>query len=143
MLFRFRRNGFCADKHRKFNEKREKETIGSKANNDAVLDMAKKSIVLLKNDNNLLPLKKSVQKILLLGSLASSRNSPLGSWRIAADNNTAVSVLEGMQAYKNNTLNFVEGPKCCCTSALRRLQSEREIADDLPEKRRTNPDLLQ
>jgi len=103
--------GLFDDPYRFLDEKREKEIVGSKANNDAVLGMAKKSIVLLKNEKNLLPLKKSGQKILLLGSLASSKNSPLGSWRIAADNNTAVSVLEGMKSYKNNTLNFVEGPK--------------------------------
>jgi beta-glucosidase len=103
--------GLFNDPYRFLDEKREKETIGSTANHEAVLDMAKKSIVLLKNEKNLLPLKKSGQKILLLGSLAESKNSPLGSWRIAADNNTAVSVLEGMKAYKGNQLNFVEGPK--------------------------------
>jgi beta-glucosidase len=90
-------------------EKREKETIGSKANNDAVLDMAKKSIVLLKNEGNLLPLKKNGQKIALIGALAADKNSPLGSWRIASDDNTAVSVLEGMQQYKGNTLVYEKG----------------------------------
>ncbi|WP_336717874.1 beta-glucosidase BglX [Chryseobacterium mucoviscidosis] len=103
--------GLFDNPYRFLDEKREKETVGSTANHEAVLDMAKKSIVLLKNEKNLLPLKKSGQKILLLGSLAESKNSPLGSWRIAADNNTAVSVLEGMKAYKGNQLNFVEGPK--------------------------------
>lgn len=103
--------GLFDNPYRFLDEKREKETIGSVANHEAVLDMAKKSIVLLKNEKNLLPLKKSGQKILLLGSLAESKNSPLGSWRIAAENNTAVSVLEGMKAYKGNQLNFVEGPK--------------------------------
>lgn len=103
--------GLFDDPYRFLDEKREKETIGSKANNEAVLDMAKKSIVLLKNEKNLLPLKKSGQKVLLLGSLAESKNSPLGSWRIAADNNTAISVLEGMKAYSGNKLSFVEGPK--------------------------------
>ena len=90
-------------------EEREKTVIGSKANNDAVLDMAKKSIVLLKNENNLLPLKKSGQKIALIGALANDKNSPLGSWRIASDNNTAVSVLEGMQQYKDNQLSYEKG----------------------------------
>jgi beta-glucosidase len=90
-------------------EAREKATIGNKANNDGVLDMAKKSIVLLKNDKNLLPLKKSGQKIALIGALANDKNSPLGSWRIAADDNTAVSVLEGMQQYKDNQLFFEKG----------------------------------
>lgn len=90
-------------------EKREKETVGSKANNDAVLDMAKKSIVLLKNEKNLLPLKKSGQKIALIGALAKDKTSPLGSWRIAAEDNSAVSVLEGMQQYKGNQLTYEKG----------------------------------
>jgi beta-glucosidase len=90
-------------------EAREKATIGNKANNDGVLDMAKKSIVLLKNSKNILPLKKSGVKIALIGALANDKNSPLGSWRIAADDNTAVSVLEGMQQYKDNALVYEKG----------------------------------
>ncbi|WP_434978102.1 beta-glucosidase BglX [Daejeonia sp. YH14] len=103
--------GLFDDPYRFLDEKREKEVIGSKANLEAVLDVAKKSIVLLKNEKNILPLKKSGQKILLLGSLAASKNSPLGSWRIASDNNTAISVLEGMKAYKTSSVSYVEGPK--------------------------------
>nr|WP_315222118.1 beta-glucosidase BglX [uncultured Flavobacterium sp.] len=96
-------------------EAREKSSIGNKANNDVVLDMAKKSIVLLKNtspsgkNEKLLPLKKEGVKIALIGALANDKNSPLGSWRIAADDNTAVSVLEGMQQYKNNMLVYEKG----------------------------------
>jgi beta-glucosidase len=101
--------GLFDDPYRYCDEKREKEVVGSKANNDGVLDMAKKSIVLLKNEKNLLPLKKSGQKIALIGPLANDKNSPLGSWRIAADDNTAVSVLEGMQQYKDNQLVFEKG----------------------------------
>jgi beta-glucosidase len=101
--------GLFDDPYRYCDEKREKATIGSKANHEAVLDMAKKSIVLLKNDNQLLPLKKNGQKIAVIGSLAADKNSPLGSWRIASDNNTAVSVLEGLQQYKGNTLTFEKG----------------------------------
>src|SRR6187402_3197896 len=103
--------GLFDDPYRYCDEKREKEVIGSKANNEGVLDMAKKSIVLLKNDKNLLPLKKSGQKIALIGALANDKNSPLGSWRIASDDNTAVSVLEGMQQYKDNKLTFEKGPE--------------------------------
>ncbi|KIQ16489.1 beta-glucosidase [Flavobacterium sp. MEB061] len=96
-------------------EAREKSSIANKANNDAVLDMAKKSIVLLKNastpgrNEKLLPLKKEGIKIALIGALANDKTSPLGSWRIAADDNTAISVLEGMQQYKNNTLVYEKG----------------------------------
>ena len=38
--------------------------------------MAKKSIVLLKNNNELLPLKKSGKKIALIGALAADKTSP-------------------------------------------------------------------
>ena len=88
---------------------REKEITGSEEINNAALDIAKKSIVLLKNNNNLLPLKKEGQKIALIGALASDKTSPLGSWRIAADDNTAISVLEGMNQYSGNTVTFAKG----------------------------------
>jgi beta-glucosidase len=90
-------------------EEYEKETIGKKELQDGVLDIAKKSIVLLKNESNLLPLKKSGIKIALIGALANDKNSPLGNWRLAADDNTAVSVLEGLQKYKGNQLTYTKG----------------------------------
>ncbi len=101
--------GLFEDPFRYCDEEREKETIGNPAHHEAVLDMAKKSIVLLKNENQLLPLKKEGQKIALMGDLADDKSSPLGSWRIASDDETGVSVLEGMQAYKGNTLTYVRG----------------------------------
>jgi beta-glucosidase len=88
---------------------REKETVGSAKFQEEVLDMAKKSIVLLKNENELLPLKKSGLKIALIGALANDKTSPLGSWRIAADDESAVSVLEGLQKYDGNKLSYVKG----------------------------------
>jgi beta-glucosidase len=91
------------------NEVYENATVGKPAFHKAVLDMAKKSIVLLKNDRNLLPLKKEGQKIAVIGALASDKNSPLGNWRLAADDNTAVSVLEGLQEYKGNQLTYAKG----------------------------------
>ncbi|MGQ2983987.1 beta-glucosidase BglX [Flavobacterium sp.] len=91
-------------------ETREKQTIGKKEFHDGVLDMAKKSIVLLKNDSKkLLPLKKQGQKIAVIGALANDKTSPLGSWRIGADDNTAVSVMEGLQEYKGNQLVYAKG----------------------------------
>ena len=91
------------------NDSIEKVTLGKTEFQEGVLDIAKKSIVLLKNENNLLPLKKSGQKIALIGALASDKTSPLGSWRIAADENSAVSVLEGMKNYPNNELKYAKG----------------------------------
>ena len=101
--------GLFEDPYKYCNEEREQKEIGNKANHDAVLDMAKKSVVLLKNETQLLPLKKQGQKIALIGPLADDHNSPLGSWRLASDDHTAVSILEGMKAYKGNTLTHQKG----------------------------------
>jgi len=101
--------GLFDDPYKYCDEQREKEVIGQHAFHEAALDMAKKSIVLLKNDNQLLPLKKQGQKIALIGALASDKTSSLGSWRIAAKDNTAISVFEGMQAYTGNQLTYAKG----------------------------------
>ncbi|MGB0779920.1 MAG: beta-glucosidase BglX [Flavobacteriaceae bacterium] len=101
--------GLFDDPYLYCNEDLEKQITGAKEIVDATLEVAKKSIVLLKNENNTLPLKKKGQKIGLIGPLAADKNSPLGNWRIAAENNTAVSVLEGMQMYKGNSLVHTQG----------------------------------
>jgi beta-glucosidase len=101
--------GLFDDPYKYCNRENEKEAIGRKSHHDDALDMAKKSMVLLKNDTNLLPLKKEGQKIALIGPLAAEKNSPLGSWRISSDDHTAVSVLEGMNAYSGNTINYTKG----------------------------------
>ena len=101
--------GLFDDPYKYCDAQREKEVIGQQAFHEASLDMAKKSIVLLKNETQLLPLKKQGQKIALIGALASDKTSPLGSWRIAAKDNSAVSVLEGMQAYTGNQLTYAKG----------------------------------
>jgi beta-glucosidase len=94
--------GLFEDPYRYCDVKREKELVGHSNHIAAALDMAKKSMVLLKNENQLLPLKKNQQKIAVIGALANDKSSPLGSWRLAADDNSAVSVLEGLRKYTNN-----------------------------------------
>ncbi len=75
---------------------------------DAALDIAKKSIVLLKNDG-ILPLKKSGLKVGLIGQLATDKDSPLGGWRGKADYNSAISVHEGLKNYSGNILSYEKG----------------------------------
>ena len=102
------RVGLFDDPFKYCDEDREKELLGHKDHHDAVLDVAKKSIVLLKNEGQVLPLKKE-QKIALIGPLADDKNSPLGSWRLRAIDNSAVSVLEGMQSYLGDDFKSFQG----------------------------------
>ena len=101
--------GLFDDPYKYCDPEREKTVIGSKENQEAVLDIAKKSIVLLKNENNLLPLKKTGQKIAVIGPLADDNNSVLGSWRIASEDNSGISILEGLKQYSGNELLFEKG----------------------------------
>jgi beta-glucosidase len=104
--------GLFEDPYKYLSKDRENELVYSPKFKDEVSDIARRSIVLLKNDNNILPLKKSNQKIAIIGDLAQDKTSPLGSWRIAADDGTAESLVEAMQAYEaNNTINYTAGPQ--------------------------------
>jgi len=101
--------GLFDDPYKYCNEEREKTVVGSDKNMEIALGMAEKSIVLLKNNDQLLPLKKNGINIAVIGSLAADKNSPLGSWRLASKDNTAVSVLEGLKKYKGNKLSYEKG----------------------------------
>jgi beta-glucosidase len=101
--------GLFDDPYKYCDEAHEAATVGKSEFQNTVLDMAKKSIVLLKNTNDLLPLQKSGKKIALIGALAADKTSPLGNWRLAADENSAVSLLEGMKVYSGNELTYAQG----------------------------------
>lgn len=60
-------------------------------------EIACKSIVLLKNENGVLPLKKDLEKIAVIGPLADDRRAPLGSWKAAGEEKDVVTVLEGIK----------------------------------------------
>lgn len=64
-------------------------------------DVARRSIVLLKNEHNLLPLSKN-QKIAVIGPLADSKRDILGSWSAAGRANLAVTPLEGIKLAVND-----------------------------------------
>ena len=101
--------GLFDDPYKYLDVDREKEVIYHPDNHKGVLEMARKSIVLLKNENQLLPLKKENQTIALIGALANDNNSPLGNWRTNSDDNTAITVFEGMKAYPKNKLIYRKG----------------------------------
>ena len=94
--------GLFDDPYKNCNATREKELLYHADHRAAALDMAKKSIVLLKNSRGLLPLKKDQKQIAVIGALANDKNSPLGSWRIGSDDSSGVSFLEALKKYTQN-----------------------------------------
>lgn len=100
--------GLFNDPYRYCNPKNEKEQIYNPDHLAFALDIAKKSIVLLKNTNQLLPIKKSQQHIAVIGPLADDKSSPLGNWCLAADDNNAISIIEGIRKFSSN-ISYVRG----------------------------------
>lgn len=94
--------GLFEDPYRYSNPKHEKETIYRKDFLEASLEVAKKSMVLLKNENNILPLNKN-QKIAFVGPLVSDEYHIIGSWAGLGDRKGyAVSVKEGVNSHVGN-----------------------------------------
>lgn len=104
--------GLFDDPYRYCDENREKTQILTQEHLVAAREAAKRSIVLLKNDGGLLPLKKQGQKIALIGELAADKDVPLGSWRAKAIAGSAVSLLEGMRSAltQPENLQYSKGP---------------------------------
>ncbi len=91
------RLGLFDDPYKYCNKEREKNEIFTKENQNFAREVAKKSIVLLKNETNLLPLNKTGKTIAVIGPLAEDKDSPLGNWRAKGGRNTAISLLEGIK----------------------------------------------
>jgi beta-glucosidase len=89
--------GLFDDPYRYSDPAREKAATLTPANLAAARDVARRSIVLLKNDG-LLPLDKATASIAVIGPLANDKDSPLGNWRGQGAANSAVSLLEGVKA---------------------------------------------
>ncbi|HZR58950.1 MAG TPA: beta-glucosidase BglX [Terriglobales bacterium] len=59
--------------------------------------VAQESMILLKNENDLLPLKKDVKTIAVIGPLADSKADQLGSWASNGRAEDAITPLEGIK----------------------------------------------
>ena len=97
--------GLFEDPYRYSDENREKATIYKPEFLDASLEVAKKSLVLLKNNKQILPLKNN-QKIAFVGPLVSDEFNIIGSWAaLGYRNGYATSVKEGVTNYLKNVSN--------------------------------------
>ncbi len=72
---------------------------------DIARKCAAESLVLLKNDDNVLPLKKD-EIICVMGSMAFDTKNIIGSWAADADYSESVSVYEGLEAKSENIIHY-------------------------------------
>jgi len=98
--------GLFQDPYLYTNEKRAKATMMKKEFIADARDIARKSMVLLKNTNSALPLKKS-GTIALVGPLATRQRDMIGSWSGAGDWKQAVSVEQGLRNVAGSAVKIV------------------------------------
>jgi len=105
--------GLFDDPFKYCNEEREKKTIKSREIVEATKEVALESIVLLKNEKNILPIDKKLKSIAVVGYLAKSTSDPLGGWSALGDSNDVVSIFDGIKNKigKDVKINYAEGCK--------------------------------
>ena len=106
--------GLFDDPYRYFDDARPAIDILSAANREVARQAAAHSMVLLKNKNQILPLKKS-GTVALIGPLANSQNNMLGTWAPTGDPKFAVPILEGFKNVAGNSVNilYAKGANIC------------------------------
>lgn len=89
--------GLFADPYKCFDQARRAAVVLCPEHRAAARTIAAKSCVLLKNDNSVLPLKKS-GTIALIGPLADDKANMAGTWAVHGESKHSVGVLEGVKA---------------------------------------------
>ncbi|MES2419877.1 MAG: glycoside hydrolase family 3 N-terminal domain-containing protein [Pseudomonadota bacterium] len=90
--------GLFDNPYRSVSQKAERTSVSTPAMLKLSREAGARSIVLLKNDGNLLPLKKNPGRIALIGPFAEDRKNVVGTWAFMADEKLNVSIAQGLRA---------------------------------------------
>jgi beta-glucosidase len=90
--------GLFDDPYRSLDPQREQDTSHLPAHDGLARECSRRSIVLLKNEGDVLPLKKSGQRIALIGPFASDRSNLGGCWNIFGDKAREIDLETGLRA---------------------------------------------
>lgn len=105
--------GLFDDPYRFSSEKRQQEQTDNQENRKFGREFGSKSIVLLKNEKNILPLSRSVKTVALIGPFGKETSANHGFWSVAFkdDNQRIVTQFDGIknQLDKNSTLLYAKG----------------------------------
>lgn len=91
---------------------RENKELLTRDNKDFAHQVAQKSIVLLKNEKNLLPLRQNVKTIAVLGPLADDKAAPIGPWGGEGKPENVVSVLQGIKDKISSQTKILHAKGC-------------------------------
>ncbi|WP_199727473.1 beta-glucosidase BglX [Hanamia caeni] len=98
--------GLFDDPYRYCNDEKAKSELMSDSNLQAAREIAERSFVLLKNENKILPLKKS-GTIALIGPLADNKRNMLGTWSVSGDPEKSVTIMQGIKNVAGNEVKIL------------------------------------
>jgi beta-glucosidase len=107
--------GLFDDPYRFCDTARQRRALNDPSHAGVARDMARKSIVLLKNKDNLLPLKPGVKTIALIGPLVKALEQNKGFWDVSVpgvDSNFIVSQWEGILARAGRDVKVIYARGC-------------------------------
>ncbi len=90
--------GLFDNPYRSVSQKAERASVSTPAMLKLCREAGARSIVLLKNDGDLLPLKKNPGRIALIGPFGEDRKNVVGTWAFMADEKLNVSIAQGLRA---------------------------------------------
>ena len=93
--------GLFHDPYRYCDEKRAKNEIFTQSNRAEARNISAQSLVLLKNNNQLLPLKKSAT-VAVIGPLADAKENMAGTWSVATNMDKSISLVAGIKEVVGN-----------------------------------------
>lgn len=113
------RLGLFKDPYKFCKEERASKELFSASNRALSKEIADECIVLLKNDNNLLPLKKS-GRIAVIGPLADAASDMVGCWSLTGKADQSVSLYQGLKTAigSNGTVSYAKGSNLVADSLL-------------------------
>jgi beta-glucosidase len=133
--------GLFDDPYRYCSEERAKKEILTPANLQLAREAAGQSFVLLKNQNQLLPLRKS-GTIALVGPLANTRSNMPGTWSVNADLSNTPSLLEGLKAAVGSQAKIVNSLGSNLLSDAEYQTRATMFGREIPRDNRTEAQLI-
>ncbi|MEG3165588.1 glycoside hydrolase family 3 N-terminal domain-containing protein [Sphingomonas sp. PB2P19] len=100
--------GLFANPYRSVSKSAERSSVSTPAMLKLSRESGARSVVLLKNDGDLLPLKKNPGRVALIGPFGEDRQNVVGTWAFMADEKLNVSIAQGLRT-RGLTVNAVAG----------------------------------
>ncbi len=134
--------GLFTDPYKYCDVQRAKTEVFTDAHRKEARQIAAESFVLLKNEGNILPIKKS-GTIALVGPLADAIENMTGTWSVAANNSKSITVLAGLKTAVGSGANIVYAKGANLAEDTLLEQRSTMFGKSLKRDKRTAAELLQ